>query len=339
MRILVLIDLEAADLRDPQFTRPKKRDTAEMEWHVVSALRRLGHEVAVLPLEEQPARAIRSLKNADTDLVFNLTEHLGGDRRKDAYIASLLERLDLPYTGAGPGGLALCRDKARSKRLLRRAGFDVPGFEVLAVGKRRLSRGLRYPVLVKPLMADASEEMARDSLASTARIALERVALLHRRTGQPVICEEFIQGREIKIALLGNHRPAVLPPREVCFGSAGCGGPKFITSRVKGDPEYRRTWNIRYPRARLSPGELRQVAAVAIPMYRLLEMRDYGKIDVRLTPEGRVFFIEGNPNPDLSPEGFGRMASWAGLGYADLIRRIVKLASQRRKQTAGLRRG
>ncbi len=149
MRILVLIDLEAADLRDPQFTRPKKRDTAEMEWHVVSALRRLGHEVAVLPLEEQPARAIRSLKNADTDLVFNLTEHLGGDRRKDAYIASLLERLDLPYTGAGPGGLALCRDKARSKRLLRRAGFDVPGFEVLAVGKRRLSRGLRYPVLVK----------------------------------------------------------------------------------------------------------------------------------------------------------------------------------------------
>jgi D-alanine-D-alanine ligase len=336
MRILVLIDLEAADLRDPQFKGPKKQDTAAVEWHVVSALRHLGHEITVLPLEEQPALAIRILKNADTDLVFNLTEHLGGDRRKDAYIASLFERLNLPYTGAGPRGLALCRDKAKSKRLLRRAGFDVPGFEVLAVGKRRLSRGLRFPVLVKPLMADASEEMARASLASTVRMALERVALLHRRTGQPVICEEFIQGREIKIALLGNHRPVVLPPREVCFGSAGRGGPEFITSRVKSDPAYRRAWNITYPRARLSPGELRRVAATAIPMYRLLQMRDYGKIDARLTPEGRVFFIEANPNPDLAPEGFGRMAAWGGFDYADLIRWIVKLAVQRRKQTAGL---
>jgi D-alanine-D-alanine ligase len=335
MKILVLIDFEAADPRDPQLIRAKRSATAPVEWHVASALRRLGHEVSVLALDAQPASAARSLKDADTDLVFNLTEHLGGDRRKDSHIVSLLERLRVPYTGAGPGGLALCRDKARSKRRLRRAGFDVPRFEVLAVGKRRLSARLRYPVLVKPLMRDASEEMARGSLAATARLAVERAAFLHRRTGEPVICEEFIEGRELKIPVLGNRRPIVLPPREVCFASAGNGGPTFVTSRVKNDPTYRRAWNITYPRASLSPPELRRVASVAVSIYRLLEMRGYGKIDVRLTPEGRVFFIEGNPNPDLSPGGFGTMASWAGIGYTELIRHIVRLAAQPRSRAWG----
>jgi D-alanine-D-alanine ligase len=336
MRILVLIDLEAADDCDPQFKGPKTQETAAVEWHVVSALRQLGHDVSVLPLEEQPARAVRSLKNADADLVFNLTEHVAGDRRKDAYVATLLERLCLPYTGAGPTGLALGRDKARSKRLLRRAGLAVPDFEVFALGKRRFSRSLRFPVLVKPLMADASEEMARASLAFSARKALRRVAFLHRRTGQSVICEEFIDGREIKIPVLGNGRPVVLPPREACFGGAHRGGPAFITSRVKGDPAYRRAWNITYPRALLSAKELRRVTAAAVAIYRLLQMRDYGKIDARLTPEGQVVFIEGNPNPDLAPEGFGRMAAWGGLGYNELIARIVALAMQRRKMTADL---
>jgi D-alanine-D-alanine ligase len=332
MKVLVLIDFEAVDPFDPHLTRAKRPGAAPVEWHVAAALRRLGHEVAVLALDAQPAAAVRSLKQADADLVFNLTEHLGGDRRKDARIATVLERLGLPYTGAGPAGLALCRDKAKSKRRLRRAGFDVPRFEVLAVGERRLSARLRYPVLVKPLMRDASEEMVRGSLAASARLAAERAAFLHRRTGEAVICEEFIAGRELKIPVLGNRRPIVLPPREVCFASAGNGGPAFVTSRVKNDPAYRRAWNITYPKASLSPAELRRVASVAVPIFRLLDMRGYGKIDVRLTPEGRVFFIEGNPNPDLSPGGFGTMASWAGIGYTELIHRIVRLALQPRSR-------
>ncbi len=337
MKISVLIDTDAADDRDPQFTGPKTRDTAAVEWHVVSTLRELGHAVTVLPLERRPARTIARLKDGGTDLIFNLTEHLGGDRRKDAYIASVLERLDLPYTGAGPEGLALCRDKARSKSLIRRAGFAVPDFEVLPVGKRRFSRELQFPVLVKPLLADASEDMARASLACSPENALRRVAFLHRRTGQPAICEEFIDGREIKIPILGNLPPVVLPPREVRFGTATRGGPTFITSRVKDDSAYRRAWNITYPRARLSFDELRRLTAAAVAMYRLLQMRDYGKIDARLTSDGKVYFIEGNPNPDLAPDGFGRMAAWGGLSYKELIRRIVTLAAKRRRANAVLR--
>src|SRR5262245_34963734 len=329
MRVLVVIDVECEDPDDPQFTRRRKQPASLVECHVVSALRRLGHDVTVLPFAADAERVIRGPEHGRADLVFNLTEQVNGDRRKDASIASLFERLHLPYTGTGPTGLMLCRDKAKSKRLLRSAGFDVPGFDVLAPGDKRLSRALRYPVLVKPLRADASEHMALDSLASTAREAVARAALLHDRTRQPVICEEFIEGRELKIALLGNEQPVVLPPREVHFGGACRGGPAFITSRVKGDPGYRDTWNIRYPRARLSAGQLRSLGASAKRMYHLLQMRDYGKIDIRLTPEGRMFFIEGNPNPDLSPAGFGRMASWAGIGYTDVIRSIVGLAWKR----------
>lgn len=333
MRILVLIDIEAADPRDPHFSRQRNPASAPVEWHVASVLRKLGHEVSVLALAEQPKLAVQRLKDAAADLVFNLTEHLAGDRRKDATVAQWLDRLGLPYTGAGAHSLAVCRDKAKSKRLLRRAGFAVPGFEVLPVGNRRLSRRLRYPVLVKPLLRDGSEELARSSLAATARMAAERVAFLHERTGEPAICEEFVAGREIKIPILGNRQPRVLAPREVCFGNAGHGGPVFITSRVKNDPAYRRACNITYPRAQLSSAELRRLSSRAIRIYRVLEMRDYGKIDARLTPDGQVVFIEANPNPDLSPGGFGTMAAWAGIDYTELIGRIVALAMHRHGRT------
>ncbi len=322
MKVAVLIDVETADAGDPQFVRPKGFDTADMEWSVTRALRALGHEALVAPFESE--RTVRALR---ADLVFNLTEHVDGDRGKDWRVAVALERAGLRYTGAGIVGLALCRDKARSKRLLRRAGFDVPGFKVLKVGNASPPGNLRYPVLVKPLLGDASEDISRHSLTLEAGAARKRIAYLHRRTGKPVICEEFVEGRELKLALLGNDRPTLLAPREVRFGD---GGPTFITSRVKDDPAYRRRWNITYPKARLSASELRRLNSVSAAMYRLLGMRDYGKIDVRLTPGGKVFFIEGNPNPDLSPGGFGRMASWSGLGYTALIGRIVRLAMARK---------
>jgi D-alanine-D-alanine ligase len=334
MRVLVLVDREQVDPADPEFRKARYNDESSMEWNIVSTLRLLDHQVSVLPFERQNINALTTCK---TDLVFNLTEHMDNDRRKDVHIARLLERLSLTYTGAGPRGLALSRDKAKSKRLLRHAGFDVPDFEVLDVGKLRLTRPLRFPVIVKPLLLDASEGITRSSLAFNTHSAMRRTKFLHRTTGQAVICEEYIEGRELKVSILGNRHPVVLPPREVVFPSPHHGGPSFLTSRVKNDAKYRRTWGITYPKARLSPSTLEHVAAAAVRMYLLLQMRDYGKIDLRLSPEGGIFFLEGNPNPDLSPSGFGSMASWAGISYRDLIRRIVQLALERSRQEPGLR--
>jgi len=144
-------------------------------------------------------------------------------------------------------------------------------------------------------------------------------------TQRPAICEQFIEGRELKVAIIGNDKPVVLPPREVVFGNA----PPFLTSRAKDDRKYREKLGVAYPRARLSKNDRAVVDDVAVRIYKTLGIRDYGKIDLRLTPAGEAYFIEANPNPDLSPTGFGVMASWGGIAYRDLIARIVQLARRR----------
>lgn len=323
MKIVALIDKETVDFSDPQFLRPATR-ARRMEYHVIHALRDLGHTVRAVWIAASVEKIIAALREK-TDLVFNLTEHFGGDRAKDMHIAALLELLDLPYTGSAPATLLCCRDKAQSKELVRLRGLPVPEFAVVERGERRLPPSLTFPVIVKPLDLDASEAIAKGSVVKNAAAALRRAAFIHRTTGRPAICEQFIEGRELKVAVIGNHRPVVLPPREVVFGNA----PPFLTSRIKDDREYRRTLGVTYPRARLSERDWATVADTATRIYRLLGIRDYGKIDLRLTPSGQAYFIEANPNPDLSPTGFGVMAKWGGVAYRDLIERVVKLATGR----------
>jgi len=332
LRVLVLHDPEVFDPADPRFER-RPGAASSLPAHVAAALRELGHRVDALPFGPHAAESIARLDAARPDLVFNLTEHHGGDRCQDAHIAAALELLGLPYTGAGPVGLLLGRDKAESKRRLARAGIRVPGFAVLAPGERRLPADLRYPLFVKPQMGDGSEGIVASSLAATEAAAVRRARIVHRSTGLPAICEEYVAGRELKVGVLGNRELTVLPPREVRFGRRG--GPRFLTGRVKSDRAYRKRWGITYPRARLSPSARERVEAVSARVYRLLEMRDYGKIDLRLVEEGEIFVLEGNPNPDLAPTGLGRIASWAGIGYVELVGRVVDLARERRRRPAG----
>ncbi len=182
-------------------------------------------------------------------------------------------------------------------------------------------------MLVKPRFGDASELIAAASLAASPAAAARRALQVQRVTGQAAICEAYVPGRELKVAVLGGARPLVLPPREVHFGRRG--GPGFLTARVKNDAAYRRRWNIRYRRARLAPRTLAAVEEASLAAYRLLGLRDYGKLDLRLTAEGEAVFIEANPNPDLSPTGFGAIASWAGIGYPELLDRIARSALER----------
>jgi D-alanine-D-alanine ligase len=323
MKIVALVDRETVDAEDPQFLRRATR-ARRMEYHVIHALRALGHTVRAVAMEAPVEKIIGALRER-TDLVFNITEHFGGDRAKDMHIAALLELLELPYTGSAPATLLCCRDKAQSKELVRLRGLPVPEFAVIERGERRVPTSLPYPVLVKPLDLDASECISKESLARNPAAALLRAQVVHLVTHRPAICEQFIEGRELKVAIVGNRKPIALPPREVVFGNA----PPFLTSRIKDDREYRRKLGVVYPRARLTPREHDVVADTAIRIYRALGIRDYGKIDLRLTPGGEAYFIEANPNPDLSPTGFGVMAAWGGIAYGDLIGRIVALARRR----------
>ncbi len=330
MKITALIDLETWAEEDPQLEGKTEAICQQMEFHIVEALRLLGHDVHVLAFRPDLETSIRSLKDAGPDLVFNLTEHVGGNRARDMHIVALLELLGLPYTGSGPTGLMLCRDKAVCKRLLSHHRVKVPDFVTLPVGKTRLSRKLSYPLIVKPVYEDGSDGISLASLVSSDAELEQRSRNIHERMHQPVICEEYIEGREIYVGIVGNNRLQALPARELRFGEHGEGGPKFATAMVKHNDAYREKWHISYTHAELTPALQERAARFCKRVYRLLQVRDYGRIDLRVTPEDEMVFLEANANPDLSL-GDELAESWerSGKEYTDLIHRIVTLAVKR----------
>ncbi|MBI4605720.1 MAG: ATP-grasp domain-containing protein [Planctomycetes bacterium] len=330
MKIAALIDDEAIEQDDPGFEGKAEGVRSTPEFHVVSALRELKHEVHVIPFAPDLAATIQVLKGASPQLVFNLTECFQGDRRKDANVAAVLELLDMPYTGTGLTGLLLCRDKATCKRILGPHRVRLPRFLSLPVGQDKPAGKLPYPMVVKPVFEDGSDGISLASLVKDESELRDRVRMVHERMKQPAICEEYIEGRELYVGILGNGRLRALPAREILFGKTGEGGPVIATAKVKWDEPYRKKWGIDYVHADLPDKVSKKVVRVSKRIYNLLHMRDYGRIDLRLTSEGEVVFIEANPNPNLAKdEDVAEAAAKAGIPYVRLIDRIVKLALQR----------
>jgi len=330
MKIIALTDPEAIPEDDPRLEGKSKDMLQEMEFHVVEDLRLMDHEVVPMPFGPDVVATIQTLKDSKADLVFNLTEHYKGDRRQDMNIAALLDLIPIPYTGTGPEGLMLCRDKATCKRILSHHRIHVPGFSALAPGRLTLKRKLKYPLLVKPVYEDGSDGISLASLVHSEKDMQDRARMIHERMKQPAICEEFIEGRELYVGVLGNARLQTLPAREVRFGSKDEGGPVFATSRVKLDEEYRDKWKIEYGHAGLSEETEKRVGRVAKRIYRFLRIRDYGRIDMRLTPEGDIYFLEANPNPELTMgDELAEAAARVGIDHSELIKRIVNLALRR----------
>ncbi len=329
LKVVVLIDPEVALPEDPQFRVGDEETIKEVEWHVTETLRELGHEAIVQPVLPNIPDTIHALMDAAPDLVFNLTEHYQGDRRMDKNIAAVLDLLKLPYTGTGPDGLMLCRDKGLCKRLLAHRRIRVPNFVMIPPGRTTVRKKLQFPVIVKPGFEDGSDGISLASLVDNEADMKERVAMLHERMKQPVICEEFIDGREIYIGMVGNQRVRAFPAREVRFGGADH-GPRFATAKVKRDEAYRQKWDISFTHAEL-PEELEERAArVGKRIFRVLQLRDYGRVDFRITPDNELVFLEANPNPDLTMgDELAEAADKAGLSYPQLIAHIVSLALRR----------
>ncbi len=331
MKLVVLIDIEAVMEEDPAFEGRTDAVRQTMEFQVIHALRDLGHAVEVLSLQADVIQTMTSLREKAPDVVFNLTEHFGGDRRKDACVAAMLDLLGLVSTGASTAGLMLCRDKAVCKRVLGYHRIRQPSFHEVPVGRARPAGRLTFPMIVKPLFEDGSDGISLASVVRTPAELEERIALMHGKMKQPAICEEFIEGREIYVALLGNERLQALPPRELIFGPREAGGPTIATARVKFDEAYRKKWGIEYRHAEIDPVLEKRIARIGKRVFRLLSMRDYGRVDLRITPDNDVVFLEANPNPALGIEDdVAESARRAGLAYPQLIERIVQLAARRR---------
>ncbi|MBN1123381.1 MAG: hypothetical protein JXA82_00140 [Sedimentisphaerales bacterium] len=328
LHVTVLVDEGTISSEDPEFTgMPEEPMT---EYHVVEALRILGHRVSIIGVYDDLQGMIGKLQQQSPDVVFNLTEQFRGFRTFDKNIVSVLEMLQLPFTGAGAMGLLLCRDKCLCKELLAIHRIRVPGFLALPRGKKvRISKSIRFPLVVKPALEDGSDGISNASLVWDEQGLRERVEYVHDRWEQHAIAEEYVQGREFYVTLLGNKRLTVFPFREF-FHADDIGGPSMATSQVKWNQEYREKWGIEFGFAEVSPEMAEQIGRVCKKVYRILHLRDYGRIDLRVTPEGRMAILEANPNPDLAyGEEVAESAERAGLSYEDFIHRILRQAVQR----------
>ena len=330
MKVLVLFDVARAVDPDEGITIRALRgeEGKPMEADVITCLRALGHDVDRLAVYDDVRGLFDRISSFGPDVVFNMCETFYLDRAHEPNIPGLLDLMKVRYTGAGPDGLLLCKDKALAKKLLAFHGVRVAGFVVSPrVRPLRRLRRFRFPAFVKPLGEEGSSGISKASYARDEAEALERAAFIHKSFECDVLVEEYVEGRELTIGVLGNPRPLALPPRETFFGKADDDetAPRFATQRSKWDDGYRKKWGIRNGEPDPLPaGIAERLARTARMAYRILKVRGLARLDVRLTEDGHIVVIEVNPNPSLvRTDDFAMAAAAAGLDYEALIQRIL----------------
>jgi D-alanine-D-alanine ligase len=242
-------------------------------------------------------------------------------------VVSYLELLRLPYTGCNPRGLILARDKALSKKLLAYHRIRVPDFTVVRPGRKPvLSKKLRFPLIVKSLFFEASAGISQASVVENAEQLGRRVAFIHEKLGTAAIVEQFVDGRELYVGVIGNERLDALPVWEMSFAQMPENRWKIATERVKWSTQYQKKHGIMTDRARLDAATTDRIQRIAKRTCRALDLSGYARIDVRMDDEGRVYVLEANPNPNLAyGEDFAESAEVSGVAYERLLERIIAL--------------
>jgi len=332
LRILVLMrpDLVPPDSTDGYTTR--QINEWKTEYDVVSTLREAGHDVRPLGVQEE----IKPLRDAIEDfkphVVFTLLEQFHYEPVYDQHVASFLELMKVPYTGCNPRGLILARGKDLSKTLVHHRRIAVPAFAVFPMRRKvRRPARLALPLIVKSLNEDGSVGISQASVVDTDEKLVERVAFIHERVGTAAIAEQFIEGRELYVGVLGNNRLKALPVWELKFGTMG--GDHIATEKVKHDTSYQeRVGIVDGPAKGLAPEVSARIQRTAKRIYRTLGLDGYARIDFRLSSDGTPYFIEANPNPEIAKsQEFATAARHDGLDYPDLLHRILALGIRRAK--------
>lgn len=301
---------------------------------VADALEQNGHKVSILGVHGEVTKIISGLRRRKPDLIFNLMEMFGKNLFGDVGVVGLLELLGLPHTDGGPGEFYLQQDKAITKKLLAFDKILYPDFAVFSRDADFETGGnLRMPLFVKPLRADASIGIDGKSLVSDARDLMKRVDMIHKKVGDSALAEEFIAGREFHVGVLGNQEPQAFPPIEMDFSGLPEGRPQIMDSKAKWADDSVEFKGTKAVLAEL-PDEMRaRVHKVSLDAYRALRVRDYDRIDLRLTETGEVYVIEVNASCYLEKSSeFATAATAAGLDYPQLMQRIVDLAMERHAQ-------
>lgn len=311
-------------------------DTSKTAEEVSGALRLKGFRVTTAGLKPERGPSldgfVKDLMEAKEDIVFNLCEGALGVSTFEMHMAALLELHGLKFTGSGPLALGLSLDKGLSKAVLNSRDIMTPEYSVFREPPARLKKGLKFPLILKPLREDASLGIDSGAVVYTMRDLRKRVEYIIEKFSQPAIAEEYIDGREFNVAIIGNGRDIrALPPSEIVFMDFPEGTPRIISYEAKWvaeSPLYKKT--VPLCPAEI-PGYLKdELHSVALKSFEIMGCRDYARVDMRLGEDGNLRVLEVNPNPDISSDaGLARAAGAAGLDYPSLISEIVSIAAKR----------
>jgi D-alanine-D-alanine ligase len=332
LRVLVLMH---PDLVPPDSTKgytEQQINEWKTEFDVVKTLRRAGHEVRPLGVHDELKPIRDEIEALKPDVVLTLLEQFHGEAIYDQNVASYLELMHIPYTGCNPRGLMLARGKDLSKTLVHHHRIPVPSFVVFPMRRKvRRPARLALPLIVKSLNEDGSYGISQASVVDTDAKLAERVDFIHQRIRTPAIAEQYIEGREIYVGVLGNERLRVLPVWELEFGNMAQGDWPIATEKVKHDTDYQERRGILHgPAKNLTPELIARIQGVAKRIYRTLELDGYARIDFRLSADGTPYFLEANPNPEIAEsQEFAAAAKHDGIKYLDLLHRILALGMNR----------
>jgi D-alanine-D-alanine ligase len=304
---------------------------------IEDSLRSGGFNPYVLSIEYFSRELIQTLLDLSPRFIFNLCEELNGKSELEMCVAGLLEMMGIPYTGSNPFALGLALNKFHVKQILRSAGIPTArGFVRYPGQKRVIPRGMRFPMLVKPSRQDASLGINSNSVCQGVESLEKQIQYIQDVYEQEALVEEYLDGREFNVSVIGDQDPEVLAISEIDFSGLPEDEPKIVSYRAKWDedsPMYGCTKPM-CP-ARITRRLENRIKDIAIRSYRCIGCRDYARVDMRADARGSLYVLEVNPNPDISPKaGFARAARAAGYSYADIILRISEAAMERGAKVA-----
>jgi len=328
LRVLVLMHEDLVPPESIEGLSAKEIAPYKSEYDVSAGLQNIGHEVRPLGLSSDLGVLRTAIAEWQPDIMFNLLEEFHGVAVYDQHVVGYLELMRKPYTGCNPRGLMLAHDKALTKEILSYHRIRVPEFAVFPRNKvvKRPKR-LKFPLLVKSVSEEGSVGIAQASVVYNDEKLTERVEFIHAQTSTDAIAEEYIEGRELYVGVMGNQRLDIFPTWEMFFRNMPEDTVRIATEKVKWDHEYQKKHGIDTgPAEKLDPAVADQIARICKRVYRILSLSGYARMDLRLSADGRVYVLEANPNPNLEyGEDFSESAEKAGVSYEKLLLRILNL--------------
>jgi D-alanine-D-alanine ligase len=327
LRVIVLVREDLIPPGSLDGVENKDKEEWRTEYDVVSALRRMGHEVWPVGVRDELGVIREAIEEHKPHVAFNLLEEFAGYPLFDQHVVSYLELKKQKYTGCNPLGLTLTHDKALTKKILAYHRVHVPRFAFFPVNRKVQRPGrLSFPLFVKSVSDEGSVGIAQASIVRDDEKLKERVEFIHRQNGTAAIAEEYIEGREIYVGVIGNRNLHAYTPWELVMPNLPEGAPNLATGKVKWDVEYQKRIGLVTRPAKLEPQAGREFERLSKRIYKILGLTGYARIDYRLREDGRMYVLEVNPNPQIArDEDFADSAEHRGIKYEALLQKIMTL--------------